>query len=310
MTSSSPFSESIPALQIAWDSTSLGLLKTCPRKYYYSMLQHWQPKGERLHLDFGIYYHSALEEYDKVKAEGASHEEGVHAAVRRALEDSKDFIGTSDGMHKKGNIKSRQTLVRAIVWYLEHFKDDPAKTVILDNGKPAVELSFRMELGFSSPEGEPYMLCGHLDRLVELGDQIYVLDRKTTGSTISSYYYNQFDPNNQITLYTLASRVVLPKSASGVIIDAVQLAVGFARFHRGIITKTHAQVDEWLEDFYHWTKVAEHYARSGHFPMNDTACSHYGGCHFQSICKADPSMRKQLLKTNFEERIWNPLETR
>ena len=30
----SSFSTEIPNLQLAWDSTSLGLLKECPRKYY------------------------------------------------------------------------------------------------------------------------------------------------------------------------------------------------------------------------------------------------------------------------------------
>lgn len=310
--SPSPFSASIPTLQLAWDSTSLGLIKTCPRKYQLKMLENWSVKGERLHLDFGIMYHSALEEYDKAKAAGASHEDACHAAVLRAMIDSKDFIGTAnpEAWPTKGNVKSRETLIRAIVWYLEHFKDDPAKTIILDNGKPAVELSFRMEVPFVSPVGEQYLLCGHLDRLVEMGESIYILDRKTTGSSISSHYYQQFDPNNQITLYTLASKIVLPKAAAGVIIDACQLAVNFARFHRGMITKTQAQLDSWLEDFGLWLKAAERFATTGHWPMNDTACGNFGGCEYRKVCTNDPAMKENILKSDFEQSIWNPLETR
>lgn len=305
------FSKSVPMLQIAWDSTSLGLLKTCPRKYQLKMIEHWSPKGERIHLDFGIMYHSSLEEYDKAKALGADHEEGVQAAVRHALEKSVNFIGTADPLsdvaQKKGNIKSRETLVRAIVWYLEHFKDDPAKTIILANGKPAVELSFKMELPFSTPDGDQFIACGHLDRLVEFAENIYVLDRKTTGTTISSNYYKQFNPNNQMSLYTLASRIVLPKAASGVIIDACQLAVGFARLHRGIITKTQGQLDEWLKDFGVWLERAESFARKEYYPMNDTACSMYGGCEFLDVCGNDSSIRHNILSSNFEKMIWNPL---
>lgn len=301
------YSKENPKLQIAWDSTSLGLLKTCPRKYQLTILDHWAVKGEQLHLDFGIYYHAALEEYDKARALGADYEEGVRAAVQKALVISKDFVGTASGDHKKGDIKSRATLIRAVVWYLEHFKDDPCKTIILDNGKPAVELSFKMELPFHTPAGEDYILCGHLDRLAEMMDQVYVLDRKTTGSTISSYYYNQFNPNNQISLYTLASRIILPRSAAGVIIDACQLAVNFARFHRGMVTKTQGQLDDWLEDVGMWLKLAEGFAAAGHWPMNDTACSMYGGCPFQEVCKNDKSIQGNILRSNFEERIWNPL---
>lgn len=306
------FLKEMPGLQIAWDSTSLGLLKTCPRKYQLKMLEHWRKKGEQIHLDFGIMYHSSLEEFDKAKALGADHEEACRAAVRRAMIDSKDFVGTKnpETWPAKGDIKSRETLVRAIVWYLEHFRDDPAKTVILDNGLPAVELSFKMTLPFDNPSGDPYVLCGHLDRLVEMAEQLYVLDRKTTGSTISSYYYKQYNPNNQISLYTLASRIVLPRAAAGVIIDACQLAVNFARFHRGIITKTQGQLDEWLEDLGRWLKLAEVFAENQHWPQNDTACSMYGGCEFIDVCKNDRSVRSLVLNSEFEKHVWNPLDNR
>jgi hypothetical protein len=37
------FSPSIPGLQFAFDSVSLGLLKECPRKYQYTILEGWIP---------------------------------------------------------------------------------------------------------------------------------------------------------------------------------------------------------------------------------------------------------------------------
>ena len=307
----SPFAPSNPRLQLAWDSTSLGLLKTCPRKYYYKMIENWQTRGEMHHLAFGILYHSALEEFDKAKAAGASFDEAQIAAVRKALEDGRDYIGTDDETKAtKGNNKNKFSLIRAIVWYLEHFRDDPAETVILANGKPAVELSFRMELPFETEAGEAFMLSGHIDRLVEMGGQVYVLDRKTTGSTISNYYYKQFNPHNQMSLYQFASKVVLPKAAAGVIIDAAQLAVGFARFHRGMIMKSQTSLDEWVDDLERWLRLAEGYAKANHWPMNDTACGNYGGCEFQGVCSAAPSVRELLLKNDFDKKVWNPLQAR
>lgn len=60
---SSPF---LPGsrFQIAWDSTSLGLLKECPRKYYYQIVLGWSPRHSNVHLRFGQLYHSGLEGYD------------------------------------------------------------------------------------------------------------------------------------------------------------------------------------------------------------------------------------------------------
>jgi hypothetical protein len=300
--SQSPFSKSLPTLQLAWDSTSIGWLKTCPRKYQYKMLENWTKRGMAIPLEFGILYHSALEAYDKGKATGLSHDEATEACVLAALIKGKDFIGDSK--------RNKETLIRAVVWYLEAFKDDPAKTIILANGQPAVELSFRMEISLPNPDGEPYILCGHLDRLVEMGDSVYVVDHKTTSGTISSHYYNQYSPNNQMSLYTLGSRVVLSKPATGVIINACQLAVGFARFHRGIVTRTQAQTEEWMKDLECWIKKAETFARENYWPMNDTACMLYGGCEFQGVCSNDPSMRKTLLQSDFEKKTWNPLEVR
>lgn len=288
--------------EIAWDSTRLGLLKTCPRKYQLKMLQHWRPKGESVHLDFGQYYHAALEDFDKAIAQGQSYEAATIVAVRRALVDSKTFVGN--------DYKNRQTLVRAIVWYLENFREDTIETVILANGKPAVELSFRMEIPLETPTGENYILCGHIDRLVKYGDVVYVLDRKTTKSSLGTYYYNQFDPSNQMTLYTLATQVILPEPAVGVIIDACQLAIGFARFGRTMIYKTQEKLLEWLEDTKRWIKTAERYSLENHWPMNDTACTMYGGCEFVEVCKAGCGTAQMLLATNFEQKEWNPMEVR
>jgi hypothetical protein len=64
MPAPSPFIEGT-RLQFAWDSTSLGYLKECPRKYYYTMIEGWRGRGESVHLRFGQEYHAALEHYDR-----------------------------------------------------------------------------------------------------------------------------------------------------------------------------------------------------------------------------------------------------
>lgn len=294
-------------IQFAWDSTSLGLLKECPRKYYYTLVQGWRPKGESVHLKFGIIYHAALERYDHVRAQGGDHEDGVDQAVDHALRETwaNDEPWLSD--HPK---KNRETLIRTIVWYLEHFKDDPVKTLILANGKPAVELSFRFEFDKLAPNGENYMLSGHMDRVVEYGDDQFVMDRKTSGSTLGAYYFDGFNPDNQMSLYTFASKVIYDAPVKGVIIDAAQIAVGFSSFGRGITTRSEAQINEWVRDTSAWLDISVIYADRGFWPMNDKACGNYGGCPFRVVCSKEPAIRENYLKTNFEVLRWNPLQPR
>jgi hypothetical protein len=318
-------------LQWAWDSTSLALLKECPRKYHYVMVEGWRAKGESVHFRFGGLYHSALEQYDKLRAEGTSHDEALEEVVYNVLLDTWEPDEPNEAPfeqypHRAGkpwdsghNLKNRHTLIRTIVWYLEGFRDDAAKTVILADGKPAVELSFRMELD-QWPTGQdgwrwlteehPYTLCGHLDRLVEFAGGYYVMDRKTTGSTLGGYYFDGFNPDNQMTLYTLAGRIIFNTPVRGVILDAAQIAVGFSRFDRGITYRTEDQLNEWMHDLGYWLSAAARYAERGYWPMNDKACNNYGGCQFRKICSKAPQVRESFLESDFERRAWNPLEVR
>lgn len=296
-------------VQIAWDSTSLGYLKTCPRLYQYHMIEGWSTKEESVHLRFGIEYHAALQDYDLSRAAGIAHSEAVHDVIRELLIRTADF----DPDHKT---KTRESLVRTVIWYLDQFVDDPATTLILSDGSPAVEQSFRFELdwGPACDLKVQFMLCGHLDRVVTFNSELFVMDRKTTSFGLSSYYFQQFEPSNQMTLYTLASKVVLDTPVRGVIIDAAKIGNGFTEFGRGFTYRTPDQLEEWLADLRYWLTLAEQYAIAEHWPMNDTACDKFGGCRFREICSKSPSVRGRFLEGNLiklkEEERWNPLRTR
>lgn len=316
----SPFLEGTK-VQYAWDSTSLGYLKRCPRLYYYQMIQGWQPKEDNVHLRFGIEYHEALHRYEILRAGDFKHEAAMHEVVKELLLRTADW--DSDNPYK-----NRKTLTRTVIWYLEKFQRDVTKVVVLDTGKIACELSFRFSLdwgpksGYVLGEDHPsddahlvpgisYMLCGHLDRVVTFNDELFVMDRKTTKTTPEGYYFDNFDPENQMSLYTLAGQVLFDTGIRGVIIDAAQVAIGFSRFERGFTYRNPDQIDEWVNDLHFWFQLAEEYAKAGYWPMNDTACGMYGGCKFRKICSKSPQVREKFLAGDFERvEPWNPLAVR
>ncbi len=198
--------------------------------------------------------------------------------------------------------KNRPNLIRSIIWYLEEYKDDPCETVILADGTPAVELKFEM------PLTSEITLVGHLDRLVTYAGGVYVQDQKTSGSTIGSYWFNRFNPDNQMSLYSVASKVVYKTPVLGVMIDAAQIAGGFTRFSRGFTYRTEEQCEEWLRDAeYH---IEQTWAADPSWPMRDTACQKYGGCQFLNVCSKDPRVREEYLKSDFEINHHNPLALR
>ena len=353
-------------IQYAWDSTSLGLLKQCPRLYQYTMIEGWQSKDENVHLRFGQEYHSVLEDYDRLKTQGADHDEAMFEAIRHLLirtwEHDKDeetgliIKGTghpweTDPDTKAGKYKNRKSLIALVIDYLDKFSEDPAETFILEDGKPGVELSFRFELDWGPKaakkqigegklgefihaetdvrftvgtvegdnvkiyETQPYLLSGHLDRVVTFQDSLFVMDRKTATFTLSDYYFVQFEPSNQMTLYSLAAKIVLNAPVKGVIIDAAQIKLEDNHAYvRRFTYRTEGQLEEWVQDLKFWFSQAETYAEANHWPMNDTACSMYGGCRFRDICSKDPGVRENFLKSKFNqlppEERWNPLKSR
>ena len=221
-------------------------------------------------------------------------------------------------------VKTKLNLLRSVIWYLDEFgRKDPCETVQLRDETPAMEVSFKFELDWGPHVGQgerayegsqPYLLCGHLDRIVTFNDETFVMDRKTATTTLSPYYFQQYEPNNQMTLYTLAGQVVLGTSIRGVIIDAISVQVQGSWPQRGFTYRTKGQLDEWLHDLRYWLRQAETYATDNYWPMNDTACDKFGGCKFRDICSKSPSVRERFLKADFikqepEER-WNPLKPR
>ena len=315
-------------IQFAWDSTCLGMIKTCPRLYQYTMIDGYVGKGESIHLRFGQEYHQALQDYDIARAEGIDHEDAIHSSISELVRRTHDW--SVDETVKPGKYKNRQTLVSLVVDYLDHYVDDPAETYIKSDGKPAVELSFRFELDWG-PEAknhagtdfttgkdlwhQPYLLCGHMDRVVSFNDQLFVMDHKTTITTPSQYYFDQYEPHNQMTLYTIAGQVVLNAPVKGVIVRAAQILLDKEnRFVSGFTLRTADQLDEWMNDLRLHLERAEEYATRGYWPMNDTACDKFGGCKFRGVCSKSPSVREIYLKSDFEqlprEEIWSPLRSR
>lgn len=315
-------------VQVIWDSTSIGIAQTCLRKYEYKLLAGWSSPNLSVHLRFGAHYATALEHFYKHVALGMSEEDALLEVVTEALIDTwdhewtvpegyeainsrrpvtvDDFIperipGTGEPWNSMHNLKTRETLIRSIVWYFDHFANDPAPVHILADGRPAVEHSFAI------PVDNGITFTGHLDRLVDYAGNPYVMDQKTSGSTIGPYFFDQFNPNTQMSMYTFAGQVSLGVPVKGVIIDAAQIAVGFTRFERNFTMRTEDQLEEWYESSMYWIAQAQRAVRENYFPMNTASCGNYGGCEFRNICGKSPHVREQFLKSNFVQNDpWDP----
>lgn len=296
----SPYTDS--GHQWAWNSTALGDAKTCKRYYYYRQIMGYSDTKLNPNIIFGSHYAKACERYHRYISEGMTHTEALHTTVVKLLFDAEGWEPDVDS--KWANTKNRDTLLRSVIWYLEEFgADDNCKTVILASGEPAVELTFQFKVR------DDITLCGHLDRLVDYSGDYYVQDQKTTGSQLGAYYFNRFNPDNQMSLYTYASQVIWKVPVKGVMIDAAQIAVGFTRFSRFVTHRTNEQLTEWLKTAIYHIEETWRCHDINFWPMNDKACQLYGSCPFLEVCSKDPRMEDAYL-AGFERHHNNPLEDR
>jgi hypothetical protein len=276
------------------------------------------PRGLSAHLTFGLLYHAALERYDHAKAQGQSHEDCVRAAVVYCLTETWDeSLGRP--WISDNNLKTRDSLLRTVIWYLDKFEHDPCETIILSNGKPAVELSFRFETGFNSDtDGRPFIFCGHLDRVATFSGKTWILDKKTTKYTLDQDYAGKYTPDNQMSGYSVAGQLVLGEPVAGIIVDACQIGVTFSRYQRYFIHRHQSMQEEWLNDLSYWFKMAEAFAVANYWPMNDKSCLMYysssdpvySGCPYRGVCGIAPALRQAHLDASFSRAVWDPLLVR
>lgn len=317
-TTPSQFSPSNRFLQLAWDNTSLDVLKTCPRKYFYSMIEGYRTEQTPLTLSFGGLIHEAVEFTDRLVHSGVPKSEAVPQVIRQAL-----ALGW-DKLPLKGGPRTRLSLLIAAFEYVEAWAyEQTAQVVTLENGKPALELSFTVDLGLCAESGERFSYCGHIDKvhLDTLG--AHVVERKHTTSQLEESYIQRYRMSPQVSGYAFALKILSHINTGGAFVEAFQIGATFARIRRFAISRVPSQIDEWLSNTKQWIKSAERRAiesaaaedadvePSYAWEMNETSCIHFGQpCEFFQICTKPASARANWLKDLYVRRRWNPLELR
>lgn len=314
-------------VQFAWDSTSIKYAQECWRRYQYKVLELWETKSpaKAIALDFGILLHAGIEQFHRYQSQGIMHNAAVKAVVKwiiahpayahlpteEELEQIKQEAADDDeddGVTlRNSRVRTRYHLIRALVWYFEQYREDSMQVHQLANGKPAVELSFRVPVGLELSTGEPVLLSGHFDKVVRFNDHLWIKDIKSTKS-ITAAWREEFDLSHQMTGYILGGSLAISEPIKGVVIDGVCLQVGGVKFGRHFTHRTESQLGEYINDLRLLVDQAEAYAAEGYWPMNTSFCRF---CEFKGVCKQPPEMRGGYLRQWFRKgEGWNPLKSR
>lgn len=279
--------------QLVFDPSSFSKFMECPRKYQLSVREGWRSQKQNPATGWGHAVHAGLEMLDKAEAQGRSWDEELPNVLKYLAGDPFGLKGSED------NGRTIQTSMRAIVWYVEQFRDDTLKIAKLPNGEAAVEVRYEVEL-----PGTGKRISGRVDRVVEYGDGLYIVDRKTTKKTLGDWFFRDYQPSLQLYTYVWALRDVIGLPVLGAMIEGIQAAVGFNRFERATYYMGEEQIEEHVRNLaWHASDVAKMEAE-GYYPQRFSACGNFGGCEFRDVCSKSGRLRDIYLRADFNQKLY------
>lgn len=271
-----------------YDNSQLQAYKDCPERYRLKYIEQIQKRktGEEDHdRNFGKGIHAALELYYR------------HCQARKALLKVDYYRAFTDvypvSLKEDDLAKSPEGARLLLDAYLSHYSHQDQDMEII-----AVEVCDSFPIGkYTRPDGKEVEIffTVKIDLIVRKQGCIYFMDHKTTGKSFSYSYWNQFDPNSQITAYTAYCQWKYGECSGG-IINALRFGhrlraykgepAGFYQeFQRNIINRNQVQVEDWKRDQMEWVGKLER-DRTLIMPgmswnKNEGQCAY---CNYREVC--------------------------
>lgn len=276
-------------------------LHACPRRYQLEKLQADRPDQDdstSVTFAYGHAMGEGIAQYLVNRAtlqDDAAFDKAVWAMF---LNWDADLLGE--------NLKQKKSFLRAVAALMQ-FRDLVSQGFLADgyevayfNGKPAAELSFRIDLG------NGFYFRGSVDLVLKHTEsgQYLILENKTS----SANYVNHYSYKNSA--QAIGYSVILDTIAPGVSSYGVQYLVYMTkleRFEAFDFPKTFRQRVQWLQDLL-WDKrtimdMSNFYGLDGVWPVRGESCTDFGRvCDFMDICGMDTStLASPLLETHLVE---------
>ncbi len=316
------------------DNFALTMHQACPAKYDLRIRNRWTSRRKSGALNFGAVLHEGLASYYR---NGAT-KHALPGALMAIKENWKEDQPAED-------FRTLEKCLRTMMEYAEHYGSENF-TVLGAPENPLIENHFTLDTelylplcwhetvdpatglvtgttgcGHLHPMSEPirYQNCsicslplepleygGIFDGVVSFAGRYFILEHKTT-TQFGSYYFDQYNPNNQVTGYIWAARKLSGQPVGGAIINAIGIYKASAtKFGRQITTRTEAQISEWLKNVWYEASEIQINQKNNYWPMRTGSCTMYGKCEFHPVHSlANPLERSRFLEQEFIQQEWD-----
>lgn len=291
-----------PFFPIAIDSTFLGTFRSCPQKAFRQYVEHWKPAAESVHLIAGGAFADGVEAarrafYERGEAPADAVAEGLRALINRYG----DFECPPE------SAKSLERTAGALEFYFERYPlgGDGATPISFPDGRSGIEFSFAEPLPINHPvTGDPLLYTGRSDMIADAFGGTYIYDEKTTTS-LGQSWSRQWEMRSQFTGYCWAAKQS-GLNPAGVCVRGVSILKTKYDTQEVLTYRSPYEIDRWLDQTIRDITRMIQCWEQGYWDYDlDHACSEYGGCALQSVCKSPtPDI---WLNQYFIKRVWDPL---
>jgi hypothetical protein len=310
---------------IILDHHALATFRVCPEKFKLEFVDGYHGTGRVWFLDFGILFHSMVEDYYNLKIKNSKIDikEWAFSAVPKWDAMGMEFYATSfNGKPHKDYIKvgGVQGFVALLLQYGFHFSVENERLRVI-----ATEIYFGKgrEVPIEFNVSVKLYLSGKMDLLIDDGRSIGPMDHKTVGDFQGKSQVSKYDCHEGMTGYLYAAREIVKsynldfnRIVNKIWMNFIQVKPeedATKRFSRMPIFKTDWQLEQFrlrqirtMYDIYNmlYDEVPAYW--------NTSACKSYmhGDCSFYHIHRlgSEEEMNK-LLNIDFARGIWNPENT-
>lgn len=273
------------------DYSSLSILMSCPRKYYWRVVREITSTEEKLSLINGQAYHECKAVYYKSLQKGNTWDVAVEDGIKALIPIMKT-IKTED---KKRNLT---VAVSTMLNYFQFWREEEYET--LD-----VEVRFAVDI-------VNFILVGRIDRLVKHRAFGKLVEETKTTSIVGDRWSMRTKPNLQLDGYITGVYLSTGERPAGGVLDIIPVTEKLDKKPMRYITvRTESDVEDYIANIQEWWFTLMRYRDTGIYPQNTDQCYPLVGftCEYATLCNliSHPHKIKELaIPAEYKVEPWMP----